>query len=311
MTANHGKSPALELRAFIDGVPALAWSALPEGSQDFFNRQFEDYTGLTSDQLHGSNWKSAVHKDDLQRLETWWHELGSSREAAMTEVRLRRFDGEHRWFQITAAPVHDDRGNLVRWYGINIDIDERKRAEQKTRQDEGELRTITDAIRQSIVVVAPDGTTLYANRVALDQTGLTVGDVSDKGFFLRAFHPDDVDRVGEERRVALLEGLPFELEMRILFKGGQYRWQLIQYDPERREWPRHPVVRHGYRHRRSQKDGRQTPERESGPPRGYRSHIDVRGDSRLVEADAPSGETGGESRALGFDGPHPGRNRNR
>src|SRR6202035_5694245 len=81
------------------------------------------------------------------------------------------------------------------------------------------------------VVLAPDGTTLYANRVALDITGLTVGDLADKGFFARVFHPDDVDRVGEERRVGLLEGLPFELEMRALFKSGRYRWQLVQYDP--------------------------------------------------------------------------------
>ena len=86
-------------------------------------------------------------------------------------MRLRRFDGEYRWFQIAAAPVHDEQGNLVRWYGINIDIDDRKRAEQKLAQDEADLRTITDAIRQSIVVLAPDGTTLYANRVALDHTG--------------------------------------------------------------------------------------------------------------------------------------------
>ena len=81
------------------------------------------------------------------------------------------------------------------------------------------------------MVLAPDGTTLYANRVALDLTGLTVGEVNDKGFFARAFHPDDVDRVREERRVGLLEGLPFELEMRALLKNGQYRWQLVQYDP--------------------------------------------------------------------------------
>src|SRR5262249_24668973 len=87
------------------------------------------------------------------------------------------------------------------------------------------------AIRQSIVVISPDGTTVYANRVALDLTGLTVGDVNNKGFFAGAFHPDDVDRVREERRIGLLEGLPFELEMRILYRTGQYRWQLIQYDP--------------------------------------------------------------------------------
>ena len=71
----------------------------------------------------------------------------------------------------------------------------------------------------------------YANRVARDRTGLTVGEVNEKGFFARAFHPDDVDRVTEERRIGLAEGLPFELEMRILVKGGEYRWQLIQYDP--------------------------------------------------------------------------------
>jgi formate hydrogenlyase transcriptional activator len=130
-----------------------------------------------------------------------------------------------------AAPVHDEQGNLIRWYGVNTDIDDRKRTEQKLRQDEGDLRTITDAIRQSIVVLAPDGTTLYANRVALDRTGLTAGEVHDKGFLARAFHPDDIERVGEERRIGLLEGLPFELEMRSLSRDGEYRWQLIQYNP--------------------------------------------------------------------------------
>ena len=221
----------LELRAFVDRIPALAWSALPDGSLEFFNQQFRDYTGLSSDQLHGSEWKSAVHPEDIQQLETWWRDLAQSGEGGATEVRLRRFDGEHRWFQITATPVHDDQGNLVRWYGINTDIDDRKCAEHKLREAEVDLRTITDAIRQSIVVLAPDGATLYANRVALDLTGATISEVDDKGFFARVFHPDDVDRVREERRVGLLEGLPFELEMRALFKSGQYRWQLVQYDP--------------------------------------------------------------------------------
>src|SRR5262249_34116508 len=140
-----------------------------------------------------------------------------------------------RWFQIAAAPLHDTQGTLVRWYGISIDIHDRKCNEQKLRQDEQQFRTITDAIRQSIVVLAPDGTTLYANRVALDQTGVTVGEVNDKGFFTRVFHPDDTDRVREERRIGLLEGLPFELEMRARFKNGQYRWQFVQYDPLRDE----------------------------------------------------------------------------
>jgi formate hydrogenlyase transcriptional activator len=223
----------LELHAFIDGLPALAWSALPDGSLDFCSRPFQDYTGLSFDQLRGSGWKAAVHREDIKELDAWWQQIALRQEGCATEARLRRSDGEYHWFQIAAAPVHDEQGNLVRWYGINTDIDSRKCAEQKLRKDEEDLRTIIDAIRQSIVVLASDGTTLYANRVALDRTGLTVGEVNDKGFFARAFHPDDVDRVGEERRIGLLEGLPFELEMRILFKDGQYRWQLIQYNPHK------------------------------------------------------------------------------
>lgn len=231
MTTSESQSPTpLELRSFIDRVPALAWSALPDGSLDFFNQRFRDYTGLSSDQLYGSEWKSAVHRDDIQQLETWWQGLRQS-QAGTTEVRLRRFDGEYRWFQITASPVYDEHANLVRWCGINTDINDIKCSEQKLRQEEADLRTITDAIRQSIVVLAPDGTTLYANRVALDHTGVTPGEVNNEGFLVRAFHPEDIDRVRDERRVGLLEGVPFELEMRSLFKNGQYRWQLIQYNP--------------------------------------------------------------------------------
>jgi len=230
MDTNDGSRAHLELRAFIDGIPAFAWSARPDGFPEFVNRRLQDYTGLSPQQLYGQ-WKSILHRDEVEDFENWWQGLQNSGKPGQTELRLRRFNGEYRWFQISAAPVRDEQGNLVRWYGINIDIDDRKRAEQKLRQDEKELRTITDAIRQSIVVLAPDGTTLYANRVALDITGLTVGEVNDKGFFARVFHPDDVDRVHEERRAGLLEGLPFELEMRALFKSGHYRWQLVQYDP--------------------------------------------------------------------------------
>ena len=230
MKPSDAQSGDLELRAFIDGMPALAWSYSADGFPEFVNRRLQDFSGLSPDQIC-EEWKSILHRDDVEQFEKWWQGLQNSRNAGQTELRLRRFDGEYRWFQIAAAPAHDEQGNLVRWYGINTDIDDRKHAEQELREAERNLRTITDAIRQSIVVLAPDGTTLYANRMALDRTGLTVGEVNEEGFFTRVFHPDDIDRVREERRVGLLEGLPFELEMRSLFKSGQYRWQLVQYDP--------------------------------------------------------------------------------
>jgi formate hydrogenlyase transcriptional activator len=232
MSTDKGPDQApAEAHAFIDALPAMAWCALPDGALDFVNQRFREYSGLSADQLVGSQWKSAVQRDDIQQVETWWQDLRHSNEVGTTEARFRRFDGEYRWFQIAASPVHDNQGKLVGWCGINIDIHDLKCSEQEVRENEADLRTITDAIRQSIVVLAPDGTTLYANRVALDHTGLTPGEVNKQGFFARAFHPDDVERVRDERSAGLSEGVPFELEIRTLFKNGQYRWQLIQYNP--------------------------------------------------------------------------------
>jgi len=221
----------VNLRSFIDAVLTIAWSALPDGSLDFVNQRFREYTGLSSDQLTGWEWKSVVHPDDIQRLGTWWEDVRQSQEAGTTEKRLRRFDGAYRWFRIAAAPVHDEQANLVRWCGINTDIDDLKCSEEKFRQEATDLRTITDAIRQSVAVLAADGTILYVNQVFREVTGLTMGEVNDKTLHTRVFHPDDLGRVLAERQEALLRGTPFEYEARLLMKDGQYRWFLIQYNP--------------------------------------------------------------------------------
>ena len=102
-------------------------------------------------------WRDTLPKDDLDAFETWWRGLQASRKPGRTEVRFRSGGGEYRWFQISASPLLDDQGALIRWCGINIDIDERKRAEQKLQKNEEDLRTILDAIRQAVVVLAADG----------------------------------------------------------------------------------------------------------------------------------------------------------
>ena len=239
------------LRAFIDGLPGFAWSALQDGSMELANQRCLDYTGLSLDQLR-VEWRSLLHPDDAAGHLRWWEELRKSGQAGQTEARWRRADGAFRWFHVSAAPVHDERGVLIRWYGLNVDIDDRKRAEQQLHQSEKDLRTLTDAIRQFIVVVAPDGTTLYANKVALESTGYTIHDLTDEDLLPRAgaarpapllvqpawnqawwlaIHPDDRDRGQVERQSGFSRGIPFDLEARLRFKTGQYRWQLFQYNP--------------------------------------------------------------------------------
>src|SRR5262249_24365021 len=110
-----------------------------------------------------------------------------------------------------------------------------QRAHERVRQDEQELRRIIDAIPQTIVVLGPDGCTLYANQATLDYTGLTLDEAIAADFRTRVFHPDDVARLHDERQQALARGLPFENEQRARRHDGQYRWFLNRYNPLRDE----------------------------------------------------------------------------
>jgi formate hydrogenlyase transcriptional activator len=221
-----------------DAIPIGISVLAPDGTTLYVNRLALERLGLTLDEVKGQgHLERTCHPDDLDRVLDQ-RRFGLSKGVPFElELRLlidaskRTEEGVYRWHLAQYNPLIDQHGQIIRWYVTATDIDDRKRAEQKLRQDQKELQTITDAIRQSIVVLANDGTTLYANRVALDITGLTPDEVNEKGFFARVFHPDDVERLRDVRRQGLLEGLPFELEMRGLPKNGQYRWHLVQYDP--------------------------------------------------------------------------------
>ncbi len=189
------KQSEARLRKIIDTIPTLAWCGLPDASKEFFNKRWHDYTGLSPEEASGWGWK----------------------------VLFR------------AEPLRDEHGNVVNWYGTNTDIEDRKRAEEKLRQDEMELRQITDAITQTVMVLAPDGTGLYANQSMLDFSGLTMREVMAADFRTRFFHPEDVERLRDERRQALSRGVPFENEQRVRRRDGQYRWFLIHYKPLRNE----------------------------------------------------------------------------
>ena len=224
-----------ELRMFIDTIPALAWSSHPDGSVDFVNQRWTVYTGLSPEESYGWGWKTAIHPDDLPAMAEKWEALRDVNTARECEVRLRRSDGAFRWFSLRCEPLHDESRALVRWYGTAADIETLKQTEEKLREDERELRRITDAIPQTIVVLDPSGAPIYANQTTLDYTGLTAEDVLAPRFRERIFHPDDLDRLRDERKAALVRGLPFEVEQRALGKDGRYRWFLIRYNPYRDE----------------------------------------------------------------------------
>src|SRR6201987_4361558 len=132
MAPEHGGSsqvrPAVDARHVVDAIPGLAWSSRPDGSVEFFNGRWYEYTGLSPEESFGWGWKAAVHGDDLARLLDRWaaRDAEGGREC---EVRLRRSDGDFQWFVLRREPLFDQTGAVVQWFGTGISIESRKRKE--------------------------------------------------------------------------------------------------------------------------------------------------------------------------------------
>jgi PAS domain S-box-containing protein len=126
------------LRLVIDTIPTLVWRARPDGVPDFLNQPALDYTGLSFDQAE-TGWPRAFHADDKKGMLVKWSTIRASGMPGELEARLRRFDGEYRWFLFRAVPLRNEQGNIVKWYGSSTDIEDRKRAEEELRRSEAKL----------------------------------------------------------------------------------------------------------------------------------------------------------------------------
>jgi len=215
-----------------DAIPIDITVLADDGTVLYVNQFAIDRLGLSAKDVKYKGYLTQTcHPDELDKVLNERRMKLSKGVPFELEMRLLSKSGEFRWHLAQYNPLIDESGQIIRWYVTANDIDDRKRFEQKLKQSEDDLRTITNSIRQVIVVLAPDGRSLYANRVALEETGLTMEQLKEQDFFSQVFHPDDIDRVRAERQQGLLRGDPFELEMRARQKSGEYRWKLAQYDP--------------------------------------------------------------------------------
>jgi formate hydrogenlyase transcriptional activator len=135
------------LGQIVDTIPALVWTNLPDGPNDFSNQGWQDFTGISSKGARGWGWQAAVHPDDLPKLMETWLEMVGAGKAGAFETRLRRHDGVFRWFLCKIDPLRDESGKVVRWCGIATDIDALKQTEDKLREDERERERLEDELR--------------------------------------------------------------------------------------------------------------------------------------------------------------------
>ena len=212
-----------ELQTILDTIPALAWAARPDGSAEFFNRRWLDYTGLSAEQARDWTWTTAIHPDDLNGLTDYWRSILDSGEPGEFEARLRRFDGEYRWFLFRASPLRDRSGTVVKWYGTNTDIDDRKRAEDELRASEHNFRLIVDSIPGLVCTMSAVGEVEFLNRQVLEYFGKTVEEL--KGWATGdVIHPDDLPRVIATFTNSVAAGQPYGIENRYRRADGSYRW---------------------------------------------------------------------------------------
>jgi PAS domain S-box-containing protein len=228
------KTAEAQLRIAVDTAPALIHSARPDGYIDFLNKGWLEYVGLPMEDLEGWLWTNAFHPDDIESCLTKWRAALASGEPFEAESRVRRADGEYRTMIHRKLPLRDGQGNIVKWYGSGIDIEDRKRAEDKIRLQEIELRQVVDLAPQHVAVLGPDGTRFYLNQSGLDYYGLTLEEWRSCDLN-RLIHPDEREPIVRLLQGQVSGGLPHEAEARLLSKCEKYRWFLVRLNALRDE----------------------------------------------------------------------------
>src|SRR6266446_6529830 len=346
-------------RHLVDTTPAFIHTALPDGSLDFLSRGWLEYGGLPQTDSLDWRWTAAIHPEDLEGFVDKWRAALASGEPFVGESRVRRADGEYRWFLQRNVPLRDETGTIVKWYGTGIDIEERKRAEEslrsseaylaeaqrlsqtgswawspdqdirygseecyrvlsfdpqdglprfedffqrihpddqpgfrelietairekaeweadyrivhpdgpsrdihvvghpvlstsghlvefvgtvidvterkraeeELRRSEAELRQMLDLMPQHLAVLAPDGTPLYANRVALEYLGVDMDRWRTETSRYGLLHPEDRETLLSQRQSQFFKGTPHEFEARMLRHDGIFRWFLFRLSP--------------------------------------------------------------------------------
>lgn len=216
--------------AIIDLIPAMAWSTTSDGMLDFANQHFLEYIGMPLADIAGENFYRLFHPDDVDHLGSEWRSIMVSKTGREVEGRIRRADGDYRWCSLRQKPKLDHEGNVAKWYGVVLDIEDRKQAENALKEtksalaaSEENLRLIINSLPVLVWSARPDGSADFVNKNWLDYAGLPAERILDWGF-LDLYHPDDIPGMVEIWKHDLEHSDHTQLKGRIRGRDGQYRW---------------------------------------------------------------------------------------
>jgi PAS domain S-box-containing protein len=218
-----------ELRQMIDTIPIPVASYSADARRDFVNAAWKQYTGLSDEAALGTKWSVVAHPDDIAGGDKMWRGALATGEPWHTEERVRRADGQYRWFCIDRVAAHDENGKIIKWYGTAYDIEDRKRAEEALRESEHKLRQIIDTIPAHVVRYQPDGAADFMNQTFSEFVGPGVGFDN----LSSVVHPEDYPERSRDWDTHVAAAEPYDIEMRLRRADGVYRWHRSRRVPLR------------------------------------------------------------------------------
>jgi PAS domain S-box-containing protein len=209
-----------KLRQITDTVPGLLWSTDLAGESTHINQRMLDYSGMRFEVFKHGGWEAFLHPDDFpETAKAFYHAIqtGSSYQAVN---RLRRADGEFRWHHTRGEPLRDERGHIVQWYGLSVDIDEAKKAEDRLRRSEAHLAE-AQRLSHSGVSAYNETTILYGSEETYRIWGFDPAQgVPSREAVRQRIHPGDRDRHHAEVQRALAEKRGYSIAYRIVLPDG-------------------------------------------------------------------------------------------
>lgn len=225
MRSNEHTGMKIDFGGVVDALPGLVWTTQADGRSDFVNRGWREFTGLGLDEAIGHGWQTAIHPEDLTSFRRSWELIRRSGIAKEMDARLRRFDGQYRWFVLHPSPLPEDDSRHQRWCWLGLDADERAATD-------GRLRRLFDMMPIQVGFLNGAMVLEFANAQSLKDFNMTFEQL-EQWTTSGIIHVDDHEKNHREVARLLATGEMTDMEIRMLHPNGAYRWTRARCVPVR------------------------------------------------------------------------------
>lgn len=207
----------------LDVLPAMVWTAEPNGDIDFVNRRWLDYSGFGIGDDHLHVWQATIKPEDFAAFLAVWQNILRAGEPGRMETHLRRHDGQYRWFSFECSPMRDSGGRVTKWYSVGTDITDAAPPEKVADRQQLDFQLLVDSMPVPVAVTTPSGEVEGLNRLTLEYFGKSFEEL--KGWKASdVVHPEDLEKTIAIQRAAHEQGSEYKVESRHLGADGIYRW---------------------------------------------------------------------------------------